>query len=502
MRLRPPVRSSSTVGAVSLLAAAALTGTAFVTPAVGAAATSAAAASSRAWPAEPAASRPAVAAVGWQPVPDGKPMSYVVNTRTGVAATFVAERAVRTAGGSVVQSWPSIGVVVARSSDAHFRTNLVGGRYHWAVQSVGATRTVPIAPTAPTAPAARASAAKAVSPGVTPDPREGEQWDMQAIKADRAHQITDGSRAVRVGVLDSGIDDAHPDLAPNFDAADSASCINGGVPDRTPANWKPTTSGHGTHVAGTIAAARNGIGIVGVAPNVRIASVKVVDDGGFIYPEYAICGFMWAGERHLDVTNNSYFVDPWNYWCRDGADQQAVTESVRRAVDWSRHEGVISAAAAGNSNYDLADKKLDTASPDDSTPVTRPVNNRCLDLPTELPGVVTVASTTRAGDRSGFSNYGAHVIDVAAPGSSILSTWPGGRYQLLSGTSMATPHVAGVLALLKSTHPHATPAQLLRLLRGEADDKACPAEPACVGPATDNGYFGDGVVDALDAVTR
>jgi subtilisin family serine protease len=92
---------------------------------------------------------------------------------------------------------------------------------------------------------------------------------------------------------------------------------------------------------------------------------------------------------------------------------------------------------------------------------------------------------------------------VTAPGRSITSTWPGGRYVTISGTSMATPHVAGVLALLKSTHPDTSPAQLISMLKAQADDLACPEGDArCEGPATDNGFYGDGLVDALDAVSR
>jgi subtilisin family serine protease len=447
----------------------------------------------------------------WQPVPDGVPMSYVVNTAADPGQILRAERAISDARGTVLQVWSQIGVIVVHSTHASFRDDLLASTFGGAVESVGATRTVAVTEGTPAAASAVSGGAMAVnattigdatqaSPAL--DPREAEQWDMAQIKADQAHAITDGSPNVLVGVLDSGVDDAHPDLAPNFDAADSVSCQNAGVPNQTPANWRPTTSGHGTHVAGTIAAARNGIGIVGVAPGVRIASVKVVNDDGFIYPEYAICGFMWAGMHHMDVTNNSYFIDPWFYWCSDGADQQAGKEAVARAMRWSEARGVVSAAAAGNENTDLANKTTDPGSPDDSTAVIRPINNDCLDIPTELPGVATAASTTRTVTKSSFSNYGLGVIDVAAPGSSVLSTWPGGGYVLLSGTSMASPHVAGVLALLKSTHPHATPAKLLSLLRQEADDLACPvADARCTGTTADNAFFGEGIADALAAVS-
>ena len=106
---------------------------------------------------------------------------------------------------------------------------------------------------------------------------------------------------------------------------------------------------------------------------------------------------------------------------------------------------------------------------------------------------------------SSFSNRGLGVIDVAAPGSTILSTIVNNNgYGTKSGTSMASPHVAGVLALMKSVHPTWTPAQMVEKLRAQADDKACgttTAGPVCVGPVEDNSFFGEGVVDALDAVS-
>ncbi len=434
-------------------------------------------------------------------------MNYVVNTKaTGLHVKRV-EQAVKAAGGTVVSSYNQIGVVVAQSTNPDFRTDVKKGRNGREVQSVGATRTAAVSEGPVGSAAAKLTTTKSLMAGdATPvaDPRESEQWDMQQIKADQAHNVTDGSRRVLVGINDSGVDDTHPDLAPNFDARDSVNCINNGVPDTTAGAWRPTTSSHGTHVAGTVAAARNGIGIVGVAPGVRIASVKVVNDDGFIYPEYAICGWIWAAQHHMDVTNHSYYIDPWTFWCKDNGDQGAVQESVRRAVEFATKKGVLSVAAAGNSNYDLANKTTDDSSPDDSTIVTRPVDNNCLDMPTELPGVITVASTTQTRVKSSFSNFGLNKIDVAAPGSSILSTLPGGGYGTMSGTSMASPHVTGVAALMKSTHPWWTPRDLEKALRKEADDTACPTTPdaRCTGTTANNAFFGEGIADALDAVTR
>ena len=232
--------------------------------------------------------------------------------------------------------------------------------------------------------------------------------------------------------------------------------------------------------------------------------MKVVNDDGFIYPEYAICGWIWAAQHHMDVTNHSYYIDPWTFWCKDNGDQGAVQESVRRAVEFATKKGVLSVAAAGNSNYDLANKTTDDSSPDDSTTVPRQIDNNCLDMPTELPGVITVASTTQTKVKSSFSNFGLNKIDVAAPGSGILSTLPGGGYGTMSGTSMASPHVTGVAALMKSTHPWWTPRDLEKALRKEADDTACPTTPdaRCTGTTANNAFFGEGIADALDAVTR
>ncbi|MCQ9163069.1 MULTISPECIES: S8 family serine peptidase [unclassified Arthrobacter] len=459
------------------------------------------------------------------PAADGQLMSYVVNAKAANAnKAREAVQAVEAAGGVAVQEWPEIGVVVAQSELAGFRTDVL--KYgNSSVESVGATRTITVAEGTPEGIATPWQQAPQPAPqlrsrqlanagllygdatfdGAALDPREGEQWNLAQVKADQAHQLTDGSRDVLVGVLDSGIDPDHPDLKANIDVANSVNCTNAGRPDTSPTGWNPTTSYHGTHVAGIIGAARNGVGIVGVAPNVRMASVKVVNDAGSIYPEYAICGFMWAGLKGMDVTNNSYYIDPVQFWCGDQPDQLAVRVAVERAVDWSTDQGTVHAAAAGNASYDLANKTTDNVSPNDAAGIQRQINNGCKDMPTELDGVVTVASTDQAGKLSSFSNRGLNVIDVAAPGSRILSTLPNNSYGLLSGTSMASPHVAGVLALMKSEHPGWKPNQLVSQLRKQAQDHLCmpsatPAGSACTGTLRNNSYYGEGIIDALQAV--
>ena len=453
---------------------------------------------------------------------EGQTYSYVLNVKqANPGQMMLAERAVTDAGGVVVQAWPQIGVVVAHSTHVTFKADVMKLAKGNSVVSIGLTRGVPVIEGTPTGtgPTGNGAIGKgqlgaitAMSIGddqilsVVPDPFESPyQWDMTMIRADQAHEITDGSPTVLVGVLDSGIDGDHVDLASQIDRADSVNCTIAGVPDTSPQGWYPTSSPHGTHVAGTIAAARNGIGMVGVAPAVKLASIKVVNDDGWIYPEYAICGFVWAGLHGVDVTNNSYYIDPFEYWCSDQPDQAAVKEAVRRAVDFSTAQGAVHAAAAGNSSTDLANKTIDAGSPDDwATPVVRTINNGCQDIPSELPGVVTVSSITQDSLLSAFSSRGLNVVDVAAPGQQIASTYPGGRWVYMSGTSMASPHVAGVLALMKSAHPNWTPAQMEKAIETQAIDLPCPATAiggaACVGTTAKNSYYGEGIVNALAAV--
>ncbi|MGH3347369.1 MAG: S8 family peptidase [Nocardioides sp.] len=455
------------------------------------------------------------------PTPDGRLSSYVVNAaKPWGENTRKVKRAVRRTGGVVVRAWPQIGVVVAHSRRGGFRDAL---RRRPFVGSVGATRTTRVLEGTPgrpgDAPRARPAAPAIVkqeyrpvdAAQVEPDPRESEQWDMSVVKADQAHEITDGSPDVVVGVLDSGIAPGHPDLEANIDTEHSVNCTDAGRVDTSRRGWRPTGIDHGTHVAGTVAAARNGVGIVGVAPDARIASVKVVNDSGLIYAEYAICGFMWAGLQRMDVTNNSYYIDPFMYWCSDRRDQRAVKRAVTRAVAWSTGRGVTHVAAAGNASTDLTRNTRDWSSPNDSRPVDRRINAGCHDLPTELPGVLTVSSFAQVRDTlntrlSAFSNVGLGVIDVGAPGSDVLSTVTGDRYAHYSGTSMASPHVAGVVALLAGVHPEWTPEQLTDAVREQADDKPCRRAEwdgvvACVGTDEDNSYAGEGMLDALEAVS-
>lgn len=413
--------------------------------------------------------------------------AYLVITAPG--ATGNAASAVANNSGTVWTTYDAIGVIVAHSGAADFasRMRAVSG-----VQKVGATRTtdVPAEAANPPVPTAPSQA--------TPATTEPLRSDMTLIGADKAWAVNKGSASVTVGVLDTGVDDLHDDLKANFDASNSASCAYGKLDTRA-GSWRDTDT-HGTHVAGTIAAAKNNRGMVGVAPGVKIASVRIAEKpSGLFFAENTICAMVFSGDRGFEVTNNSYYTDPWLFNCPDNADQDAILEGVKRAVAYAEGKGVLNVAAAGNENYNLAAKSSDATSPNDSTPATRTVTNACLSVPTEVSGVVSVASITSTNSKSSFSNYGTDKVHIAAPGDSVYSTVPGGRYGTKSGTSMASPHVAGVAALLKSANPTATPAQLRQLLATQADDLRC-SDSRCSGTTAKNNFFGEGRVDAFAAV--
>ncbi|MFF4753967.1 S8 family peptidase [Streptomyces sp. NPDC002514] len=462
---------------------------------------------------------------------DGTSLSYVVNVRPGPGTSKQVQKAIGQAGGTVVTSYDQIGVIVAHSSNPDFAKTVRTVR---GVESAGATRTAPLPAQSTTdvgtpqvLSAEQVEQAQAVD---GQDPLEPLQWDLPAIKADKAHEKTLGSRNVTVAVIDTGVDDTHPDIAPNFDRNASVNCVTG-KPDTTDGAWRPSAaeSPHGTHVAGEIAGAKNGVGITGVAPGVKVAGIKVANPDGFFYTESVVCGFVWAAEHGVDVTNNSYYTDPWYFNCKNDPDQKALVDAITRATRYAEKKGTVNVAAAGNENYDLAaDSITDPVSPNDGTPSDRVVDpSECYDIPTQLPGVVTVAATGAKGIKSSFSNHGLGVIDIAAPGGDstayqppqapatsglILGPLPGGKWGYMAGTSMASPHVAGVAALIKSTHPHASAAQVKALLYAGADATPCTdpydingdgkVDAVCEGPKNYNGFYGWGTADALAAVTK
>ena len=472
------------------------------------------------------------------PKKDGEKLSYVVNTKADAGTIKRVEKEIAKADGEVVTAYKQIGVIVAHSTSAEFGDKM---RAVEGVDTAGATRTAPLkasdttdvgkpkfvkVPKSATGPAARA---KAKAEGK--EPLESLQWDKRSIRADKAAKVNQGSKDVTVGVIDTGVDDTHPDLKPNFSAGQSANCV-GGKADTSPGAWRPydpANDYHGTHVAGIVAAPRNGVGVAGAAPGVKVASLKVSEpETSLFFTEAVVCAMVFAADHGVDVTNNSYYTDPWLYNCNDDNDQKALVDAVGRAAKYATGKGVTHVSSAGNSSHDLAATEIvDESSPDDSTPVKRTVNPaECPDIPSMLPGVTSVSSTGAEDGKSYFSNYGLNQVDLSAPGGDrryqtpkdpakdggVLSTMPEGDYAYLQGTSMAGPQVAGVAALLKSTHPDSSAQEIAWLLKSQARSVTCPDkydpdgkgtyEADCTGLKGNNSFYGHGIVDALDAVKK
>lgn len=274
------------------------------------------------------------------------------------------------------------------------------------------------------------------------DARYGEQWAMPLIRADEAWEITTGSSTVTVGVIDTGIYPNHADLGE----------VTYGC------NWyvQPACHewflawddhGHGTHVAGIIAAQHNTIGVRGLAPNVRLHAEKVCTNGGFCSSWAIAQGIIHAvdvgGAQIINMSLGGPVAD----------------QLVADAVAYAQSQGVLVIAAAGNTG------------------------NQIPQYPASFPGVISVSATDSTDSLASFSSYGVYV-DVAAPGVSILSTVQKcgldeffrplcdlpGTYVAWDGTSMATPHVVGLAALLLSLDPSLTPAQLTAKITGGAVD--------------------------------
>ncbi|WP_410589609.1 S8 family peptidase [Amycolatopsis sp. lyj-23] len=431
------------------------------------------------------------AAAGESGCAHGRALRYVVTFDRGTPEA-AARAEIEDACGTTTVYYPQIAVAVATSGDPGF-----GGRigldraFSAQAERLAAQRAdvkpQPVRATLPATDPAKVPAADL----------SGQQWDMRMIGAAHGPDSPAGRRDVVVGVLDSGIDPAHPDLTGALDRGDSAGCLTG-APDRSPSAWAPTTSVHGTHVAGIIAAADDGHGVTGVAPGVSVASVKVIDDRGYADPEAAVCGLMWAAARHMRLTNSSFFVNPWTLSCIRGHDRGVVREVLARAVEYSTSAGTLNVAAATNEAVDLTPSARSGA---------RGPGNGCEALPAGLRDVVAVSAVGPDRVKAGYSSYGLGVIDVTAPGGEaggcVLSTVPGG-YAPLCGTSMAAPHVTGALALLASAAPEAGPRQLRRTLEAGAAPMACPADydltgdglqdAYCAGYEGYNGFYGHGLV--------
>lgn len=268
------------------------------------------------------------------------------------------------------------------------------------------------------------------------------------IDVPEAWEFTKGSQDVVVAVIDTGVDINHPDLAGRI-WTNPGEIANNGIDDDGNGKIDDTNGWdfynndstvydsavhdvHGTHVAGTIAAeVNNSIGVAGVAPNVKIMPLKFIGpDGGTTLQ--AVEAVNYAAAKGVKVSNNSWGGSPT-------AEDQALQDAINNSNQ-------VFVAAAGNDGFDI-----------DVTP----------DSPSGLDSgkIIAVAAVDSQGNLAYYSNYGATTVDVAAPGSNILSLAPNNSYLYESGTSMAAPHVAGIAALIYSINPSLAPEQVIGLIK-------------------------------------
>lgn len=235
-------------------------------------------------------------------------------------------------------------------------------------------------------------------------------WGLHKINAPLVWEYTKG-KDVKVAILDTGCDNKHPDLAANIIAIRNFTNSSQGALD---------VRGHGTHVAGIVAAINNGIGMIGIAPESKLVIAKVLGDDGSGNYNHIIAGLEWAIEQDVDIINMSL-----------GSSAQPP-EQLHTAIQKAADKGIVIISATGNNNGEVC-------------------------WPAQYDEAIAVSAVDQNDERASFSNYGIK-NEIIAPGVDILSTFPNNKYAKLSGTSMATPIISGAAALFishyKEMHGH------------------------------------------------
>ncbi len=277
------------------------------------------------------------------------------------------------------------------------------------------------------------------------DPSYSREWHLPAVNAPAAWDVTQGSGSVTIAIIDTGVDYTHPELSPNVVAGYNFVSNNTNYYD---------DNGHGTHVSGIAAAVgNNGSGIAGVAWNVKIMPLKVLDASGSGYDSDVARAIRYAADRNVGVISMSLGGGGYSQTLQD-------------AINYAYGKGVVIVAAAGNDGTNL------------------------ISYPAAMDHVISVAALDSSDNLASFSNYGQG-LDISAPGVAIYSTVPGG-YKTYSGTSMATPVVSGTAALVRGRHPDRGPNDIAQMLFNSADDLGSP------GYDTRYGYGKVNVYGALD----
>ena len=467
------------------------------------------------------------------------------------------DKIVAAAGGKIVSRLPEIGGIAVEAADDSFIANI---KQNDQVKAADVATQISLDPTWYRG--QDASGDSSTNNGgnysttgsdlqAMPDPLGYEQWDKKKLNASTtgSYAIQRGRKDVRVAVIDTGADQTHIDVAANLDVASSRSFVP----------TEPTIqdfNGHGTWTISAVGAPINGVGISGVAPNVTLVALKVLSGAGrglFIWTDQAL---VYAGLNHFDVASMS--LGGYIPKCGDKSNNPNGCDHtdyilLNRAVQFARSNGVLPVAALGNDGFDLSDGNF---------------FRDYVEAPGEIAGVVGVSATGYNDGKSFYSSYGMGKTDVSAPGGStrdyrglpgqpgpcphgslcrLIGAWSatggsapadpieqctgaGGTppcflYGYVQGTSMATPNVSGVAALIISQYgdfspsnqnkPHMSPTQVESILQITANNQPCP-EPntvtqgpgfalptaTCQGNTGYNSFFGKGIVDAVKAITK
>jgi hypothetical protein len=398
-----------------------------------------------------AAALTGVLSVGSDAGSDARPAKYIVLYEQGASPAAV-KLAVTQAKGRILRANNEVGVATVISANPRFR-----GAAEASAAIEGVARNLSIGRAKPALRPKltpelerelRSAGGQAVAPqrsggayfhgGLKPDPLASLQWDMKMIHAtvDGSYRKNQGSRKVLVGILDTGVDGNHPDIAPNFNRGLSRNfttdipLIDGACADEPDHSCSDPNdvdeNSHGTHVASTIGSPINGIGMAGVAPKVTLVNLRAGQDSGFFFLQPSVDALTFAADHGVDVVNMSYFIDPWLFNCRgnpadspaEQLEQRTIIEATQRALDYAHLHGVTLIAAAGNDHTNLAQITTDSISPDfpPGTERTRTVDNNCLTMPGQGNNVISVSAIGPSKRKADYSNYGYQKITVSAPG--------------------------------------------------------------------------------------
>ncbi|MEV4378406.1 S8 family serine peptidase [Streptosporangium sp. NPDC049644] len=399
----------------------------------------------------------------------GAEVEYVVLYTEG-ARPADAQRVIRAAGGSILKENAAVGVATVTTRNTRFAEVV---RDADAIDDIAHNRSIGRVPTTAGGvagrPAVQARAVEKAGDGApaastfggaapTGEPLSELQWDMKQIHAtvDGSYRHQQGDPGVLVGVIDTGVDGSHPDIAPNFNrelsrnfTVDIPVDADGNEVDG-PCDAEPDHScndpadvdenDHGSHVASSIASPVNGLGVSGVAPKVSIVNLRAGQDSGFFFLQPSVDALTYAADIGVDVVNMSYYIDPWLFNCVDNPadspaerlEQATIIKAAQRALTYAYNRGVTLVSAAGNGATDYTKELADGSSPDfvgspGELPRPRTIPPSCVSMPSEGRHVISVSSTGVSGRKAYYSDYGDGHVDVAAPGGDVYDTGDGSR---------------------------------------------------------------------------